>query len=239
MSLYSSLCPGTAGTDTLLLYFCLANTKIVGLLDFKQTKINQSPSDQDAMQHTESILSQAFRVPVIYHGPNFYILHSVKQDLADFRIAASGVRLIFWAYYILSWNSLYCLYYVVSGLIFPQYFNYLGLRVSWTGFVFDSSKYSQNFCSHTSYILLGTVLTLWSERLACRFPPVLEIRYTLVSVIMLTLGSVGIETWILELGIQWTQDCLSPEWSLIEDPVPFWHSSATFLSRLCGCSLFS
>lgn len=95
MSLYSSLCPGTAGTDTLLLYFCLANTKIVGLLDFKQTKINQSPSDQAAMQHTESILSQAFRVPVIYHGPNFYILHSVKQDLADFRIAASGVRLIF------------------------------------------------------------------------------------------------------------------------------------------------
>lgn len=64
-------------------------------LSSKQTKINQTPSDQDAMQHTESILSQAFRVPVIYHGPNFYILHSIKQDLADFRIAASGVRLIF------------------------------------------------------------------------------------------------------------------------------------------------
>lgn len=57
-------------------------------------------------------------------------------------------------------------------------------------FAFNTIKYSQIFCSHSSYDLMGTVLIQWLERLAYAFPPILEV-YTLVSVTMLNLGGVA------------------------------------------------
>lgn len=67
--------PRPIGTYTFLLYFWLANAGIVGLVDFKQIKIIQSPGNQVVMQHIESfLLSQAFKVPVNCHGHNFCTL---------------------------------------------------------------------------------------------------------------------------------------------------------------------
>lgn len=54
-------------------------------------------------------------------------------------------------------------------------------------FAFNTIRYSQIFCLHSSYILLVTVLIQWLERLAYTFSPLLEVRHTFSSMTMLNL----------------------------------------------------